>query len=182
MTQTRKLLIVGCVCGSKAAGQRQSRVSRHQHHSDTNEGELHISSFLFWSCSLDVPEVSSSPCSQVLTYRMDMSYGQMGSLLRSGSRQTLFASQLIRYADLYSSSFMNLLHYPLNYLFLAPPVLVSHFSAQLINGQLIVVMAVVTSSLTLTVSDAPRGSESKLGRLRFIGPLCRHQHIVLNWG
>uniref|UniRef100_I3J6S1 5'-nucleotidase, cytosolic II, like 1 n=1 Tax=Oreochromis niloticus TaxID=8128 RepID=I3J6S1_ORENI len=61
---------------------------------------------------------------KLLTYRMDMSYGQMGSLLRSGSRQTLFASQLMRYADLYSSSCLNLMHYPVNYLFMAPPVLV----------------------------------------------------------
>ncbi|CAK6959383.1 '-nucleotidase%2C cytosolic II, like 1 [Scomber scombrus] len=63
---------------------------------------------------------------RVLTYRMDLSYGQLGSLLRSGSRQTLFASQLMRYADLYSSSFINLLYYPLNYLFMAPPVLMPH--------------------------------------------------------
>ncbi|KAI4816290.1 hypothetical protein KUCAC02_008620 [Chaenocephalus aceratus] len=41
---------------------------------------------------------------KVLTHRMDMSYGQMGSLLRSGSRQTLFASQMLRYADLYSAT------------------------------------------------------------------------------
>uniref|UniRef100_A0A3P8SJS2 5'-nucleotidase, cytosolic II, like 1 n=1 Tax=Amphiprion percula TaxID=161767 RepID=A0A3P8SJS2_AMPPE len=61
---------------------------------------------------------------KVLTYRMDMSYGQMGSLLRSGARQTLFASQLMRYADLYSTTCINLLHYPFNYLFMAPPVLV----------------------------------------------------------
>uniref|UniRef100_A0A7N6AR74 5'-nucleotidase, cytosolic II, like 1 n=1 Tax=Anabas testudineus TaxID=64144 RepID=A0A7N6AR74_ANATE len=60
-------------------------------------------------------------------YKMDMSYGQMGSLLRSGSRQTLFASQLVRYADLYSSTCVNLLHYPFNYLFMAPPVLVRPF-------------------------------------------------------
>ncbi|XP_029024818.1 5'-nucleotidase, cytosolic II, like 1 [Betta splendens] len=66
---------------------------------------------------------------KVLTYRMDMSYGQMGSLLRSGSRQTLFASQLMRYADLYSSTCINLLHYPFNYLFVAPPVLMPHESA-----------------------------------------------------
>ncbi|KAM9820615.1 5'-nucleotidase, cytosolic II, like 1 [Neosynchiropus ocellatus] len=63
---------------------------------------------------------------KVLTYRMDMSYGQMGSLLRSGSRQTLFASQLMRYADLYSCSCLNLLQYPHNYLFTAPPVLMPH--------------------------------------------------------
>uniref|UniRef100_A0A673A5D3 5'-nucleotidase, cytosolic II, like 1 n=1 Tax=Sphaeramia orbicularis TaxID=375764 RepID=A0A673A5D3_9TELE len=65
-------------------------------------------------------------CFQVLTYRMDMSYGQMGSLLRSGARQTLFASQLMRYADLYSTSCVNLLYYPCNHLFMAPPVLVSY--------------------------------------------------------
>uniref|UniRef100_A0A8C7FQW6 5'-nucleotidase, cytosolic II, like 1 n=1 Tax=Oncorhynchus kisutch TaxID=8019 RepID=A0A8C7FQW6_ONCKI len=73
--------------------------------------------FLMWG---------TSPCVlQVVTYRMDLSYGQMGSLLRSGSRQTLFASQLMRYADLYSSTCINLLHYPFSYLFRAPPVLVS---------------------------------------------------------
>ncbi|KAK9532654.1 hypothetical protein VZT92_010028 [Zoarces viviparus] len=66
---------------------------------------------------------------KVLTYRMDMSYGQMGSLLRSGARQTLFASQLLRYADLYSSTCINLLHYPFNYLFMAPPILMPHESA-----------------------------------------------------
>lgn len=65
------------------------------------------------------------PRAQVLSHRMDMSYGQMGSLLRSGAKQTLFASQLVRYADMYSSTCLNLLHYPSNYLFLAPPVLVS---------------------------------------------------------
>ncbi|XP_037835172.1 5'-nucleotidase, cytosolic II, like 1 [Kryptolebias marmoratus] len=65
----------------------------------------------------------------VLTYRMDISYGQMGSLLRSGSTQTLFASQLIRYADLYSSTCLNLLQYPFNYLFMAPPVLMPHEAA-----------------------------------------------------
>ncbi|XP_049595036.1 5'-nucleotidase, cytosolic II, like 1 isoform X1 [Syngnathus scovelli] len=61
-----------------------------------------------------------------LTTWMDMSYGQMGSLLRSGSRQTLFASQLMRYADLYAASCLSLLQYPLNYLFMAPPLLMPH--------------------------------------------------------
>lgn len=42
-----------------------------------------------------------------------------------GSRQTFFASQVIRYADLYAASFLNLLHYPFSYLFKAPPMLVS---------------------------------------------------------
>ncbi|KAM6976357.1 5'-nucleotidase, cytosolic II, like 1 [Tautogolabrus adspersus] len=78
---------------------------------------------------------------KVLTYRMDMSYGQMGSLLRSGARQTLFASQLVRYADLYSSACINLLNYPLNHLFMAPPVLMPHESvsqtaAELVSSEL----------------------------------------------
>ena len=56
---------------------------------------------------------------------MDMSYGLLGSLLRSGSRQTFFAAQVMRYADLYASTFLNLLHYPFSYLFKAPSMLVS---------------------------------------------------------
>lgn len=55
-----------------------------------------------------------------------MCYGKMGSLFRCGSRQTLFANQLMRYADLYAASFINFLYYPFSYLFRAPPVLVSH--------------------------------------------------------
>ncbi|KAF3702109.1 Cytosolic purine 5'-nucleotidase [Channa argus] len=81
------------------------------------------------SASQNCPDVSAIQTRiKVLTYRMDMSYGQMGSLLRSGSRQTLFASQLVRYADLYSSTCINLLHYPFSYLFMAPPVLMPHES------------------------------------------------------
>lgn len=81
----------------------------------------------------------------------------MGSLLRSGARQTLFASQLVRYADLYSSTCLNLLHFPSDYLFMAPPVLVSLFSVMLRFPwrQLWV-------SLTRSVSDAPRGRVSGL--------------------
>ncbi|KAG8440983.1 hypothetical protein GDO86_006644 [Hymenochirus boettgeri] len=61
---------------------------------------------------------------QKVTHDMDMCYGKMGSLFRCGSRQTLFSSQLIRYADLYSSSFVNLIYYPFSYLFRAHPILV----------------------------------------------------------
>uniref|UniRef100_A0A3P8WHW0 5'-nucleotidase, cytosolic II, like 1 n=1 Tax=Cynoglossus semilaevis TaxID=244447 RepID=A0A3P8WHW0_CYNSE len=84
-----------------------------------------------WKTFLVVPELTKELCHLdiflALTQKMDTAYGQMGSLLRSGARQTLFASQLMRYADLYSSTCSNLLHYPFNYLFLAPPVLVSLF-------------------------------------------------------
>ncbi|XP_061554919.1 5'-nucleotidase, cytosolic II, like 1 isoform X1 [Phycodurus eques] len=77
--------------------------------------------------SQDAPDINSIQTRmKILTTWMDMSYGQMGSLLRSGSRQTLFAGQLMRYADLYSASCISLLHYPLNYLFMAPPVLMPH--------------------------------------------------------
>uniref|UniRef100_A0A8D0G4T1 5'-nucleotidase domain containing 4 n=1 Tax=Sphenodon punctatus TaxID=8508 RepID=A0A8D0G4T1_SPHPU len=61
---------------------------------------------------------------QKVTHEMDMCYGKMGSLFRCGSRQTLFANQLIRYADLYAASFLNFLYYPFSYLFRAPPTLV----------------------------------------------------------
>ncbi|XP_043537254.1 cytosolic purine 5'-nucleotidase-like isoform X3 [Chiloscyllium plagiosum] len=65
---------------------------------------------------------------KAVTHEMDMCYGKMGSLLRCGSRQTLFASQLMRYADLYAASCINLLYYPFSYLFRAPPVLMPHES------------------------------------------------------
>ncbi|XP_060573684.1 cytosolic purine 5'-nucleotidase-like isoform X2 [Ruditapes philippinarum] len=62
------------------------------------------------------------------THEMDMSYGIIGSLFRSGSRQTFFASQVMRYADLYAASFLNLLHYPFSYVFRAPAMLMPHES------------------------------------------------------
>ncbi|XP_068130960.1 cytosolic purine 5'-nucleotidase-like [Hyperolius riggenbachi] len=65
---------------------------------------------------------------QKVTHEMDMCYGMTGSLFRSGSRQTLFSSQLIRYADLYAATFLNLLYYPFSYLFRALPVLMPHES------------------------------------------------------
>uniref|UniRef100_A0A8C9NTL8 5'-nucleotidase domain containing 4 n=1 Tax=Serinus canaria TaxID=9135 RepID=A0A8C9NTL8_SERCA len=65
---------------------------------------------------------------QKVTHEMDMCYGKMGSLFRCGSRQTLFANQLMRYADLYAASFINFLYYPFSYLFRAPPVLMAHES------------------------------------------------------
>uniref|UniRef100_A0A8C9T2Z6 5'-nucleotidase, cytosolic II, like 1 n=1 Tax=Scleropages formosus TaxID=113540 RepID=A0A8C9T2Z6_SCLFO len=75
--------------------------------------------------NVGVTRLPSDTREQKLTHCMDMGYGKMGSLLRCGSRQTLFASQLMRYADLYASSCLNLLYYPFSYLFRAPPVLVS---------------------------------------------------------
>mmetsp|Transcript_48751 Transcript_48751/g.81138 ORF Transcript_48751/g.81138 Transcript_48751/m.81138 type:complete len:118 (-) Transcript_48751:383-736(-) len=42
-----------------------------------------------------------------------------GGLFRSGSKQTFFSMQVLRYADIYASDFLNLLHYPLFYYFSA---------------------------------------------------------------
>ncbi|XP_060064564.1 cytosolic purine 5'-nucleotidase-like [Ylistrum balloti] len=63
-----------------------------------------------------------------VSHEMDMTYGMLGSLFRSGSRQTFFASQVMRYADLYAATFLNLLHYPFSYAFRAPPMLMPHES------------------------------------------------------
>uniref|UniRef100_A0A8C0YGU5 5'-nucleotidase, cytosolic II, like 1 n=1 Tax=Cyprinus carpio carpio TaxID=630221 RepID=A0A8C0YGU5_CYPCA len=72
----------------------------------------------------------SSCVFQMVTYGMDLCYGKMGSLLRCGSTKTLFASQLLRYADIYSTCCLNLLNYPFSYLFRAPLVLLSEHMLQ----------------------------------------------------
>ncbi|KAJ8983912.1 hypothetical protein NQ317_006716 [Molorchus minor] len=63
-----------------------------------------------------------------VTHKMDMAYGMMGSLFRSGSRQTFFSSQVVRYADLYAATHLNLLYYPFSYMFRAPAMLLPHES------------------------------------------------------
>ncbi|KAM4749083.1 LOW QUALITY PROTEIN: cytosolic purine 5'-nucleotidase-like [Rhinophrynus dorsalis] len=81
------------------------------------------------SSSNEHPDISSIQKQiQKVTHKMDMCYGKMGSLFRCGSRQTLFSSQLMRYADLYAASFINLMYYPFSYLFRALPVLMPHES------------------------------------------------------
>ncbi|KAH9520396.1 Cytosolic purine 5'-nucleotidase [Bulinus truncatus] len=65
---------------------------------------------------------------RAVSHEMDQSYGTLGSVFRSGSRQTFFASQVMRYADLYASSFMNMLYYPFSYCFRAPPMHMPHES------------------------------------------------------
>lgn len=74
----------------------------------------------------DIRKIQSSI--REVSLEMDLSYGLLGSLFRSGSRQTFFASQVIRYADLYASTFLNLLHYPFSYFFKAAPMLMPHES------------------------------------------------------
>ncbi|XP_017196431.2 5'-nucleotidase domain-containing protein 4 isoform X1 [Oryctolagus cuniculus] len=61
-----------------------------------------------------------------LTRELDLCYSTTGSLFRCGFRQTLFSGQLMRYADLYTATCLNFLHYPLSSLFQAAPELMPH--------------------------------------------------------
>jgi len=80
---------------------------------------------------------------QACTHELDMNFGLLGSLFRTGnfvfvvvfchkiivsplegSRQTHFASQVTRFADIYASNVVNLVYYPFFYFFRAVPQLV----------------------------------------------------------
>lgn len=76
-----------------------------------------------------------------ISHEMDQEYGVLGSLFRTGSRTTFFASQVerylsnwsfsmlkFRYADIYAPSCYNLVHYPSFYFFRAPMQLMPHES------------------------------------------------------
>jgi len=65
---------------------------------------------------------------QECTHELDMNFGLLGSLFRTGSRQTHFASQVTRYADIYASTVVNLVYYPFFYFFRAVPQLMPHES------------------------------------------------------
>lgn len=64
-------------------------------------------------------------------HELDMAYGSLGSIFRCGSRQTHFASQIARYADLYACTFLNLFYYPFSYFFRSPSALLPHESTVL---------------------------------------------------
>ena len=50
------------------------------------------------SSAKEKPDISSvRNAMQEVIHEMDMSYGLLGSLFRSGSRQTFFSSQVVRY-------------------------------------------------------------------------------------
>lgn len=78
------------------------------------------------SSTKEKPDISKLRASiRDVTHKMDLAYGMMGSLFRSGSRQTFFSSQVVRYADIYAATFLNLIYYPFSYMFRAPAMLVS---------------------------------------------------------
>ncbi|KAB1256780.1 5'-nucleotidase domain-containing protein 4 [Camelus dromedarius] len=66
---------------------------------------------------------------QRVTRALDLCYSAMGSLFRCGFRQTLFSSQLMRYADLYMAICLNFPRHPLSSLYRAAPELMPHESA-----------------------------------------------------
>lgn len=81
------------------------------------------------SSAKEKPDISSVRTAiRDVTHKMDLSYGMMGSLFRSGSRQTFFSSQVSRYADLYATTILNLMYYPFSYMFRAPAMLLPHES------------------------------------------------------
>lgn len=81
------------------------------------------------SSTKEKPDISKLRVSiRDVTHKMDLAYGMLGSLFRSGSRQTFFSSQVVRYADLYAASFLNLMYYPFCYMFRAPAMLMPHES------------------------------------------------------
>ena len=74
---------------------------------DIQLGELYRNLDSSTNVKPDISNVRNSM--QEVIHEMDMSYGMLGSLFRSGSRQTFFSSQVVRYADVYASTILNLL-------------------------------------------------------------------------
>lgn len=79
----------------------------------TTRRELNASTFGVW---------------RIATCRIPPICGTPNYLPFLGSRHTFFSSQAMRYADIYSFSCFNLLHYPLCYMFRAPTMLMPHES------------------------------------------------------
>ncbi|XP_071545964.1 cytosolic purine 5'-nucleotidase isoform X2 [Panulirus ornatus] len=89
-----------------------------------------------------------------VTHEMDLSYGMLGSLFRSGSRQTHFSTQVARYADLYASTLLNLIYYPFSYMFRAPAMLMPHEST-------------VAHEQRFQVGDGPVSTRSRASSIHF---------------
>jgi 5'-nucleotidase len=88
-----------------------------------------------------------------VTHKMDLAYGMMGSLFRSGSRQTFFSSQVVRYADLYAASFLNLIYYPFSYMFRAPAMLMPHESTVAHEQRFVMESPMISRSRTFSIID-----------------------------
>ncbi|CAB3377362.1 Hypothetical predicted protein [Cloeon dipterum] len=95
------------------------------------------------------------------THKMDLTYGMMGSLFRSGSRQTFFSSQVVRYADLYAATLLNLIYYPFSYMFRAPAMLMPHESTVAHEQRFIMESPMIARSRTYSVLDQPHPVEEE---------------------
>ncbi|XP_073998486.1 5' nucleotidase B isoform X2 [Rhodnius prolixus] len=88
-----------------------------------------------------------------VTHKMDLAYGMMGSLFRSGSRQTFFSSQVVRYADLYAATFLNLIYYPFSYMFRAPAMLMPHESTVAHEQRFVMDSPMISRSRTYNIFE-----------------------------
>ncbi|XDB55259.1 hypothetical protein AB1E18_008728 [Capra hircus] len=73
--------------------------------------------------------ISELPLCQRVSRELDLCYSVMGSLFWCGFRQTLFSSQLMRYADLYTATCLSFLYHPLSSLYRAAWELMPHETA-----------------------------------------------------
>ncbi|XP_017782621.1 PREDICTED: cytosolic purine 5'-nucleotidase isoform X2 [Nicrophorus vespilloides] len=106
------------------------------------------------SSTKEKPDISKLRASiRDATHKMDMSYGMMGSLFRSGSRQTFFSSQVVRYADLYAATHLNLLYYPFSYMFRAPAMLLPHESTVAHEQRFVLESPYVSRSKVFSMDD-----------------------------
>nr|CAD7196306.1 unnamed protein product [Timema douglasi] len=104
------------------------------------------------SSTKEKPDISKLRVSiRDVTHKMDLSYGMMGSLFRSGSRQTFFSSQVVRYADLYAATFLNLIYYPFSYMFRAPAMLMPHESTVAHEQRFVMESPMISRSRTFSV-------------------------------
>ncbi|XP_029044398.2 cytosolic purine 5'-nucleotidase isoform X2 [Osmia bicornis bicornis] len=106
------------------------------------------------SSTKEKPDISKLRASiRDVTHKMDLSYGMMGSLFRSGSRQTFFSSQLVRYADLYAATFLNLIYYPFSYMFRAPAMLMPHESTVAHEQRFVMETPMISRSRTFKLNE-----------------------------
>ncbi|XP_034943064.1 cytosolic purine 5'-nucleotidase isoform X2 [Chelonus insularis] len=106
------------------------------------------------SSTHEKPDISKLRASiRDVTHKMDLAYGMMGSLFRSGSRQTFFSSQVVRYADLYAATFLNLIYYPFSYMFRAPAMLMPHESTVAHEQRFVMETPMISRSRTFKLTE-----------------------------
>ncbi|XP_075222178.1 5' nucleotidase B isoform X2 [Lycorma delicatula] len=118
------------------------------------------------SSTKEKPDISKLRTSiRDVTHKMDLAYGMMGSLFRSGSRQTFFSSQVVRYADLYAATYLNLIYYPFSYMFRAPAMLMPHESTVAHEQRFVMESPMISRSRTFSIIDDEEDSNNRQNRL-----------------